>query len=81
MTTDKSIKYHHFLDASSLRCPMPILETKRQIKQLNAGEILLVKTKDPSFEIDVKAFAKASKDELLKIWQEDNHIFAQIKKS
>lgn len=74
------IKITKFFDASSLRCPMPLLKTKEQLKTLAPNNILLVKTTDPSFQIDIKVFAKKTNHKILKIIKSENAYFTLLQK-
>lgn len=80
MPNKPSTKYQYFLDATGLKCPLPILETKRMMLQLNVGEKLMIKTIDPSYKLDIKAYAKSSGNKVIELWQEQKFTFAIIEK-
>lgn len=46
------------VDASGLKCPLPILRAKKALSQLESGQVLLVITTDPHAVRDFQAFAK-----------------------
>ena len=46
----------HQLDLKHLACPLPILKTKKFIKELTPGDLLIVVATDPSSEIDFRVF-------------------------
>jgi tRNA 2-thiouridine synthesizing protein A len=46
-----------FVDATGLRCPLPILRTKRALATLLVGERVMVKATDPDSVGDFRAFA------------------------
>ncbi len=48
-----------------MRCPMPVLKTKKALAALGAGEELSVLTDDPHAIEDIALFAKQSGHELL----------------
>ena len=48
------------LDARHLRCPLPIMKTKRAIDRINVGDTLEVLTTDPGAPDDFVAFAEAT---------------------
>ncbi len=48
-----------------MRCPMPVLKTKKALAALGAGEELCVLTDDPHAIEDIALFAKQSGHELL----------------
>jgi tRNA 2-thiouridine synthesizing protein A len=52
-------------DLSGLRCPMPILHTKKALAQMQAGEVLKVITTDPTAVDDLAVFCKQTGHALL----------------
>ncbi|GHD45953.1 TusA-related sulfurtransferase [Marinobacter persicus] len=44
------------LDASGLRCPMPLLKTKLALNDMAAGEVLAVTATDPGSAKDIPAW-------------------------
>lgn len=46
------------IDLSGLRCPLPVLRTKKALAGLAEGELLLVIATDPDSMKDIPAFAK-----------------------
>lgn len=62
------------LDATGLRCPLPVLRARKAMKGVAAGGILEVKATDPGAVADFKSFCEATGDELLE-WQEDDGVF------
>lgn len=52
-------------DLSGLRCPMPILRTKKALAQMQAREILKVTTTDPAAVDDLAVFCKQTGHVLL----------------
>jgi len=75
------MKYDYFLDARNLLCPIPILKAKKFLKNMQPGEVLLVKATDPSAEGDFKLFVKQTSSELLKFNKEDSDLLFYIKKN
>ncbi len=69
-----------FLDASHLKCPMPLAETKKTLKTLNKNEKLLVKTSDPSFLLDIKVLAKKTDITILQIEENNKAHFTLLQK-
>tara|TARA_B100002019_G_scaffold273530_1_gene269689 strand:- start:322 stop:564 length:243 start_codon:yes stop_codon:yes gene_type:complete len=59
------------LDASGLRCPMPLLKTKLELNAMAAGERLEVIATDAGSARDIPAYIKLSAHELLS-YKEDN---------
>ncbi len=52
-------------DLSGLRCPMPILRTKKSLAQMQAAEVLKVTTTDPAAVDDLAVFCKQTGHVLL----------------
>lgn len=62
--------YTQQVDTSGLRCPLPIMHTKKEISKLTCGERLLVIATDPSFQVDCIVFSRQTGHLLLNSWQE-----------
>ena len=52
-------------ELQGLRCPMPILRTKKALAQMTAGQILKVITTDPAAVDDLAVFTKQTGHQLL----------------
>ncbi len=61
------------LDAKGLHCPLPILKTKAQLNEMQAGEILHVLTTDPLAALDFKAYAVRASHTLIYMLEEEDH--------
>ena len=46
------------LDTTGLRCPVPVLRTRRALAALVAGDVLVVRADDPSALTDIPAFCR-----------------------
>lgn len=66
--TDKTV------DARGLNCPMPILRTKKALKEIPVGGTLEVLATDPGSMSDFEAFARQTGDELLSAEQTGEHF-------
>lgn len=53
------------VDASGLKCPLPILRAKKALSQLQSGQVLKVITTDPNAVRDFQAFSKQTGNGLL----------------
>jgi|TARA_R110000850_G_scaffold276757_2_gene420077 tRNA 2-thiouridine synthesizing protein A len=53
------------VDATGLKCPLPILRAKKALAQLESGQILKVITTDPNAVRDFQAFARQTGNALL----------------
>ena len=56
----ENIQVDHVLDQKGLLCPMPIINTTKEISKLSQGQILKVTTTDPGSKPDFKAWARST---------------------
>jgi tRNA 2-thiouridine synthesizing protein A len=62
------------LDAKGLACPMPIVKTRKAIKEIESGQILEVQTTDKGSKSDLTGWAKTTGHELVES-KEENDVF------
>jgi tRNA 2-thiouridine synthesizing protein A len=74
MTVDKIV------DAKGLACPMPIVKTKRAMKEIESGQVLEIHTTDKGAKNDLTAWAKSGGHELMKHEAENDVLKFWIKK-
>lgn len=72
--------HHKEVDATGLKCPLPILRCKKSMSELNAGEVLKIAATDSSAVKDFQAFCKQTGHELLKLDTENDIFTFYIKK-
>jgi len=53
------------LDTKGMKCPLPILKTKKALQQLEAGELLKIEATDPSSVDDFSVFCNTGGHELV----------------
>lgn len=53
------------LDARGLKCPLPILRTKKALVELHSGQVLRILATDPGSVKDFMAFSRQTGNELL----------------
>ena len=53
------------LDVQGLKCPLPILRTKKSLSEMATGEVLRVLATDPSAAKDFQALARQTGNQLL----------------
>ena len=58
------------IDLSGLRCPLPVLRTKKALADMTPGQRLRVFSTDPESQNDIPAFVKMAGHALL---QNQNH--------
>ena len=57
--------FNREIDVCGLKCPLPILRTKKTLAEMNTGEILHVLATDPNAAKDFAAFAQQTGNTLL----------------
>jgi TusA-related sulfurtransferase len=67
------------LDASGLRCPMPLLKTKLELNSMVPGSELEVIATDTGSARDIPAFLRLSKHQLLSTTESDGQYRFVIK--
>jgi tRNA 2-thiouridine synthesizing protein A len=53
------------LDACGLKCPLPILRTKKLLNEMSSGQVLKVLATDPGSVRDFQAFSRQTGNQLL----------------
>jgi tRNA 2-thiouridine synthesizing protein A len=69
------------VDASGLKCPLPVLKARKAIKGLVGGAQIRVISTDPASPLDFKHFCNTSGHELLDIAEEGERIEFLIRKA
>ena len=65
------MEFDRDLDVTTLKCPLPILRTKKALAEMDSGQILRVRATDPGAPRDFEAFAKQTGNALLDSGDED----------
>jgi CoA-disulfide reductase len=68
------------IDATGLTCPGPIMEVHKNIKPLNTGEYLQIKTTDCNLVKDIAAWCDKNNHILVKTERDDKHYRTTIQK-
>ncbi|ETP67996.1 hypothetical protein AC739_17955 [Planococcus glaciei] len=68
------------LDAKGLACPMPIVKTRKEMKDMESGQVLEILATDKGAKADMTAWAKSGGHELLDIQEEGGVLKFWIKK-
>ncbi len=53
------------LDASGLSCPLPVLKTRKAVRQLASGELLRVRATDHGSAKDIESFCNQTGNDLV----------------
>lgn len=68
-------------DASGLRCPMPILKAKKEIGEVDVGEILKVIATDIGTKKDFPAWSNRTGHEIVELVEEGDKLVWYIKRT
>ena len=69
------------LDATGLKCPMPVLRARRALKAMETGTLLELLADDPAAASDVPAFCEMTGDTLEETRQDGETLIFRIRKS
>jgi tRNA 2-thiouridine synthesizing protein A len=69
------VKPDAVLDCTGLLCPMPVVKTRKAIKEMQVGQILEMIATDPGAIPDMEAWAKQTQHELLLAQQDGDSKF------
>ncbi len=78
-----SLHNMHFdfeIDATGLKCPLPILRCKKGLNEIQSTQVLKIITTDPGSKKDFDAFCRQTGHELLSLQDENGTITFFIKK-
>jgi len=69
------------LDYTGLKCPMPVLKTKKELRNLTSGEVIEVIADDVGAKKDIPALLNKSGDELVELREDNGNLVFVIKKA
>ncbi len=69
------------LDTSGLSCPLPVVKTKKALKDIEIGDILEMISTDPGSIPDMEAWARQTGHELMESHDEGKSFRFLIKKT
>lgn len=69
----------NYLDATGLRCPIPVLRARKAIKPLAIGDILAIDATDPSSVQDFANFCETTGHELVTSSEADGVYHFEIR--
>jgi rhodanese-related sulfurtransferase/TusA-related sulfurtransferase len=75
------IKTDNVLDAKGLACPMPIVKTKKAVKELLPGQVVEVQATDKGSTADLQAWAKSAGHQYLGTVEEGNVLKHYVRKA
>jgi tRNA 2-thiouridine synthesizing protein A len=68
------------LDCVGLYCPMPIIQTKAKMAELEVGEVLEVVADDKGIEADMPAWCRSTGNEFLGLEEENGEYRVYVRK-
>ncbi|MHA2004219.1 MAG: sulfurtransferase TusA family protein [Candidatus Thorarchaeota archaeon] len=68
-------------DASGMRCPMPILKAKKEIGQIEVGQILQLIATDIGTKKDFPAFAERTGHEIVELVEEGDKLVWYLRRT
>jgi len=69
------------LDATGMRCPIPVLRATKEIKAMNPGEMIEILASDGQAPRDFRDFCEMAGHELLANTERDGNYVIVIKKA
>ena len=65
------------VDAKGHHCPIPVLKARRAMRDIEAGDTLIVLSTDPASVIDFKHFCDTTGHALIE-WSEEDGVFTYV---
>jgi tRNA 2-thiouridine synthesizing protein A len=65
------------LIATGLKCPRPLFEVSRALKELETGEVLEIRADDPAFKLDIEAWCRRTGNQLVEL-QRDEDVYRAV---
>ena len=69
------------VDCRNLSCPLPIVRTAQAIKDLGAGQHLLVMATDPGYTQDIRAWSSRTGTEVVAIDETDGALHVLLRRN
>ncbi len=65
------------IDASGLKCPLPVLKARKAIKSMETGAVLEITSTDPASPLDFKHWCRSSGHDMLSAEERetDRYVF------
>ena len=69
------------LDARNLNCPIPVMKVKKELRNMEPGEVIYVMATDPACPQDIDLLLQSTKDELLESTESGGEFHFYIQKT
>lgn len=76
----ETIQSDEVLDALTLRCPEPVMMIRKTVRNMEAGQTLLIKADDPATVRDIPSFCRFMGHELVEQFIDSKPFYYLIKK-
>ena len=63
------------LDCTGLTCPLPLAKTNKAVREMQSGQVLEMLATDANVMLDMEAWAKQTRNELLLAQKQDDGKF------
>ena len=73
-------EFQHELDARNESCPMPVMKTKKALKNMSSGEVLHLIATDPASVDDIGSLTESAGDEIIEQSESGGEYHFYIKK-
>jgi tRNA 2-thiouridine synthesizing protein A len=70
----------YLLVAIGMKCPKPLIEVHKAMKEIDVGQTLEVHANDPAFKLDIEAWCRRTGNPLLELEKTGDVFVAKIKK-
>ncbi|WP_226000085.1 sulfurtransferase TusA family protein [Paenibacillus sp. BJ-4] len=79
--SSNNIQADYFLDCKGLACPMPIVKTKRAMRELNAGQVMEIQATDKGSLADFQSWAQNTGHQYLGTLQKGDVMHHYLRKA
>jgi TusA-related sulfurtransferase len=69
------------LDATGLKCPLPVLRARKALRDVTPGEVLTVLATDAAAPSDFRAFCEQAGHEFVECTEEDETFTIKIRRA
>jgi len=68
------------LTAVGMKCPRPLFEVSRSVKEMEKGQVLEVHADDPAFRLDIEAWCRRTGNTLLELRRDGDRFVALVRR-
>ncbi len=68
------------LDATGLKCPRPLFEVSKALKEVEPGDVLEVRADDPAFKLDIEAWCRRTGNDLVELRRDQLTFTALVRR-